>query len=83
MDICSLIKRPKLNTGKMTASSMNGPVNLQSGCLYAEKSTYTTFIPLHKIQLQMFQDLNRKSYRLIEESERERERAGEKERENT
>ena len=71
MDTCSLIKSPKLNTGKMTASSMNGAVNLQTGRLHTEQSTYTTPIPLHKTHPQMFQDLNRKSDTLIEESEGE------------
>ena len=71
MDTCSLIKRPKLNNGKMTVSSINGAVKLQTGCLHAEESKYTTSIPLHKTQPQMFQDLNRKSDTLIEESQGE------------
>ena len=71
MDTCSLIKSPKLNTGKMNASSMNGTVNPQIGRLHTEQSTYTTSIPLHKTQPQMFQDLNRKSDTLLEESEGE------------
>ena len=71
MDTCSLIKSPKLNTGKMTAFSMNGAVNLQTGRLHTEQSTYTTSIPLHKTQPQMFQDLNVKPDTLIEKRERE------------
>ena len=55
----------------MTAFPMNGAVNLQTGRLHTEQSTYTTSIPLHKTQPQMFQDLNRKSDTLIEESEGE------------
>ena len=71
MDTCSLIKSPKSNTGKMTASLMNGAVNLQTGRLHTEQSTYTTSIPLHKTNPQMFQDLNVKPDTLIEKIGRE------------